>query len=231
MTTPIRVGGRKPPAETLRERLAFNDPDRTTPVHDDICLWLDGWLREEANLWVLCHGGYKSWNPEYLKAITAPIRACRKRVLDDTGRMDPRSRAQWEEWSPPTVPEYEAPELIDVTWELAVGDEKWVSGFIDVNASIRRVTGLLTSDHSTHDSSWACTPPQSIQLRSRTTEYAFEIKSAIPSLGELIRQIRYYERKHTATYYVVAPDDRHVATLNAQGIGFIHYPSGTVSRP
>ena len=52
----------------------------------------------------------------------------------------------------------------------------------------------------------------------------FEVKSAIPSLGELIRQIRMYEpHVENATFVVVCGDNRFAVPLKRQGIEFVSY--------
>lgn len=224
---------RKPAAETLRERLAFNDPDRSTPLHDDICLWLDGKLREPLWLSSLVEGDFrlgavgphKSWTVDYVR-----------KIIDK--HTWPEGDPAFTEWDVP-------PARAKITWELAVGDSRWVSGFIDIAATVRSPHSLkavwregkayLGGRADDIECSW-----------SGESEYAFEVKSAIPSLGELIRQIRYYQSKHRATYYVVAPSDTVVIngdivtvpgdgtiakTLVAQGIGFVHYPSGDIRKP
>jgi hypothetical protein len=59
----------------------------------------------------------------------------------------------------------------------------------------------------------------------RLKQYMFEVKPAIPSLGEVIRQIRMYEQYEMgAEFYVVSPDARFKAALEAQKIGFLLCP-------
>ena len=57
----------------------------------------------------------------------------------------------------------------------------------------------------------------------------FEIKTKLPTAGELLRQIRLYQ-SHTEPEYawvVVCPDDRHAAILKDQGIYFYKSPVGS----
>ena len=56
-----------------------------------------------------------------------------------------------------------------------------------------------------------------------TFDIAFEVKSKIPSLGEIVRQIRTYEEHGKAQWFVVCPDDRCAAPLEQQGIHFLKY--------
>lgn len=52
----------------------------------------------------------------------------------------------------------------------------------------------------------------------------FEVRTEIPSVGELIRLVRMYQAHVHGTFYVVSPDDRFQNILHQQGIGFIKYP-------
>jgi hypothetical protein len=51
----------------------------------------------------------------------------------------------------------------------------------------------------------------------------FEVKTTIPSLGELIRQIRLYQSYVNGTWFVVCGDNKFESQLKNQGIGFIQY--------
>lgn len=51
-----------------------------------------------------------------------------------------------------------------------------------------------------------------------------EAKSVLPTLGELMRQVRLYATTTNATIVVVSPDDRYTKILNEQGIKFVQYP-------
>lgn len=59
----------------------------------------------------------------------------------------------------------------------------------------------------------------------RDLGYCFEVKSSIPSLGEVIRQIRMYEQhcQSNPKFVVVSPDNRFEPALKSQGIGFVKY--------
>jgi hypothetical protein len=59
--------------------------------------------------------------------------------------------------------------------------------------------------------------------------FYFEIKTEIPSLGELIRQLRFYEKyipqytENKNLVIVVSPNDEHKEILNEQGFHFYKY--------
>lgn len=55
----------------------------------------------------------------------------------------------------------------------------------------------------------------------------FEVKTEIPSLGELLRQINLYKTYLSGEWFVVSPDVRFRDTLAEQGVGFIEYKPDT----
>lgn len=60
----------------------------------------------------------------------------------------------------------------------------------------------------------------------------FEVKTTIPSLGELLRQINsYWSITGRALFFVVSPDMKYIDILNEQGIGFISYPDFKLHEP
>jgi len=61
-------------------------------------------------------------------------------------------------------------------------------------------------------------------------EVIIEIKTKIPDLGSVIRQMRTYQtyQKHRLTrYLVISPDDRFTKILNEQGFWFYKYNDPT----
>ena len=106
------------------------------------------------------------------------------------------------------------------TWEYAVLSGKYTVGFVDLMAVVSWEYELIAVGMS--DDQKLCAIP-----RRQDTLY-FEIKSTIPSLGELVRQIRFYQsyvgnsKKHI--FVVVSPDTRWRDALESQGIRFIAYP-------
>jgi len=99
-------------------------------------------------------------------------------------------------------------------WEHEVicknGSYKTVVGFIDIMAEIH---GVFDYD-----------PKSVIQSYNRKPVF-IEIKTEIPVLGELIRQMRAYQTYEGFynVYIIVSPDDRHEKILNEQGFYFYKY--------
>lgn len=60
-------------------------------------------------------------------------------------------------------------------------------------------------------------------------EIFIEVKTEIPSLGELIRQMRAYQSygSWNTRYLIVSPDDSHAIMLNKQGFMFYKYKDPT----
>jgi hypothetical protein len=50
-----------------------------------------------------------------------------------------------------------------------------------------------------------------------------EVKTEIPVLGDLIRQIQFYRKYVTGSWIIVSPDDRSSSILKEQGIYFFKY--------
>lgn len=210
----------KPRASTIQQRFGFMDKDLTTPKHDEIMLWLDGYVRE------CIYAGFRnsSWNPDYV------ARCCEVagRAVNNTARGQP---SLLEEWSGlgdcPPVP---LPE-IEVVWEYPIRDGKYIIGFVDM--MVRYCSGVrlevvdVCDDHLKRYYS----EPHYRLPRWDTTFFAgktklFEVKAAIPSLGEVIRQVRMYQVYEKGDYTIVSPDDRYKDALKEQGIGFLKYEPG-----
>ncbi|WP_417914982.1 hypothetical protein [Candidatus Electronema sp. JM] len=118
-------------------------------------------------------------------------------------------------------------------WECPVkGYNDYIVGFIDLKvtydypelilagisipADLYRISGITWSPkwevHTIQQGHYPCADP-----------IYFEVKTEIPSLGELIRQINIYREYGAKKIFVVSPDDRYVSVLQEQGIGFIKY--------
>ena len=62
--------------------------------------------------------------------------------------------------------------------------------------------------------------------------FAFDAKSNIPSLGQLIRQFKTYRvYSPKLPFYVVSPDSRFAKDISDEGFGFIKYPDAMITFP
>ncbi len=103
--------------------------------------------------------------------------------------------------------------IVNVQWEYPVnhinGNFKMLVGYVDIVAKIKGK--IYFSDSKEYEN---------------VDTYAFiEIKTQIPVLGELIRQMRAYQNYNDkrTSYIIVSPDDRHIETLLSQGFYFYKY--------
>jgi len=108
-------------------------------------------------------------------------------------------------------------EMVQKTWEKPVMSGKYTVGFVDLFAFTNEGYNYrIPSDY-------------------KRCGICFEVKTSIPSLGELIRQIRMYQQYVRSgewglpIFVVVSPDARFADALRSQGIEFYHYaPDGEV---
>src|SRR5439155_20117763 len=61
--------------------------------------------------------------------------------------------------------------------------------------------------------------------------FAFEVKTTIRSLGELIRQLKAYRAYSKVPLYAVSPDSGFEKELSDEGFGFIKYPDAMITFP
>ena len=103
---------------------------------------------------------------------------------------------------------------ISKQWERPItkGDRQYktIVGYLDMLCIIEKMDGIENGR----------------EYFSRFGVVAFEVKSKITSIGEVIRQINQYRTFcHVNKFYIVSPDDRFSEILKQQGIGFIKTPS------
>lgn len=239
----------KEPPTTLVKKLGFADSDLTTPKHDEIMLWLDNWLNSDVDVL----GIHFSHTPEYGTAINPQKKVNFISALEmadiiefgiKEGNLSKKAREDFLNADTKLTP------TRDLIWEFAIPNQgKGAYGFIDLMmvSTLHYKRDLILSENSSYNQSrgglkWALEADDQIEY----SKVAFEVKSAIPSLGAIIREIRYYQSTlpwcgHPLRYgqracmcpvndthfYVVCPDDRWVEPLTKQSIGFVHYPTGS----
>ncbi|APY10171.1 hypothetical protein BWZ22_02495 [Seonamhaeicola sp. S2-3] len=103
--------------------------------------------------------------------------------------------------------------IITNKWEHQMmyvnGNYKMIVGYIDILVRIQGKFYFNDSD----------------KYEDYTKNVFIEVKTQIPSLGELIRQMRAYQAydDRFTDYIVISPDDRHKKILNEQGFWFYKY--------
>ena len=108
-------------------------------------------------------------------------------------------------------------------WERPIKSNDYIIGFIDMAVFFELPE--LNIHIELAENNWNVT--WSVQYSSydgyeKNCVY-FEVKTEIPSLGELIRQVNMYKSYGAKRIFVVAPDDTHEKTLREQGIGLIKF--------
>lgn len=213
-----------PRGSTLQSRFGFQDKDLTTPRHDEIMLWLDdnverlideafpptdeGWDVSSADMYD--HLRRSKHRPAMLAALTPHLPA----------RPPRRIAARWE-----------AP-------VMTRGD--YMVGFVDMQVTVEAPELFMTDDTAialdavTAKRAHEDLPAQALEdaipadpfgvsmVRELTVN--IEVKTKIPSLGELIRQIRMYQQylgvRDEHRFVVVSPDARFREAIERQGILF-----------
>ncbi len=123
------------------------------------------------------------------------------------------------------------------TWELPITNHsntyeskssKYPIGFVDMAVSYTlykpHVTGFKTSGHG-QSILTEIANKIGVDFSGEHQCVYIEVKTEIPSLGELIRQIQLYKEYNPGRYFVLAPDDSYRDVLSEQRIGFIQYPA------
>ena len=196
--------------KTLLSRFGFQDGDLKTPQHDEMMLWLDEHHAEIVGRLV---GREWSQRPATIEEMEAAREAwMAQRARRGYGLF---TIEQFEEAWPGLVahPPKIGARIKRVTWEVPVMSGKFTVGFIDMVVDWVATTSASFGDMG-----------QMLWVKDDAGgEVCFEVKSSIPSLGELIRQIRMYEPHVDGDFVVVCADDRFAVPLKRQGIGFVTY--------
>jgi hypothetical protein len=235
------LGGKMaaPKAGTLQQKFGFSDTDLKSPNHDVIMTWLDesaeGLIRKIS-------GWADDWNPEKVSKVReeatnfvqnkiVELERQRAYMISNQDRNPEYSYfadeakdceekiTQLRLWDSFAVPQ--KPQLkIKKEWEQTVMSNKFIVGFIDMIVS-----------YPGYDLDFYGKDFPSYVVHGLSDYYhhvCFEVKTTIPSLGELIRQINMYREYVRSPFYIVAPDKKFISQLQSQGIGFVHYPTGEV---
>lgn len=241
----------QPKAKTMIERAGFRDPDSATPQHDAIVKWIESnigdvlqsifpvvpWprelvakLREEASETIgRFKAGLEREEKRLKKEFEAKYDPQKDAVVQDALRIfggvvtDVKTVEQCEllreiesleGWCLGNPPEVPAPAVIRGKWEHPVMSRNIVAGFIDY--LVEATLPVLSVGGERDQLKWVINPSP--------VKVYFEAKTKIPSIGELIRQINFYQSYEPGVYVVVSPDDSAEGTLRGQGIGFVKCP-------
>lgn len=189
--------------KTYAEALCFSDDDLTTPMHDKIVLWA---MEKIPKMCGYC------FPMEVYRNIEKRDSACKL--------------------------ELEFP--IVKTQKGYNYENKHTVGFADVRATydVRHflsTVGIAEANDNEKEEArrWNLSKVKVYSqgdFWSSTHIAYFEIKSKIPSLGDLVRQIRFYAQyTGDSPWFVISPDTRYKTAIESQDIGFILYPDAGAS--
>ena len=257
----------KPKAKTLQERMGFTDPDLKTPGHDAIMLWLDDAVKVSFHDWMDVHDWTadehallqkraSAWQ-RYAKRTTDVIEKAQGEMQQYAGhgdgwQKDYFDRAQASKDTaeaaltsgppPMTLPDFPTLTPSLTKWEHPIiTGNSYTVGFIDLMVTYQHPS--LTYDEYYNSSEWRAWD-YAWEIRQCERRVFFEVKTAIPSLGELMRQLTLYQShsqyqetitvegrygahagdRCTPRIFVVCPDARFADKIREQGFGFIQCP-------
>jgi hypothetical protein len=228
----------KPKAQTMSQRFGFMDPDLTAPNHDAIMLWLDG---EMKNIVKRYYPQPWRWNP--LIDYQNPAFPY-SRIADD---MWEEARKRCQSMSEQIITELSLEDtpspIVKKVWESPIVDRAYTIGFCDmvaywkfpaVNCRFNVVVDAIEQESGNYprwiagETKWEYAG-SSVDVPDYFLEENkayFEVKPSIPSLGEVIRQVRMYQTyTRGAKWCIVSPDARFKEQIEAQGIKFLVVPS------
>lgn len=229
--------------------LAFNDGDLRKPKHDEIMHWLSSWVQDPENARPFYAPKQISRTISKSHRLNAEASTALRALKDHERESTLRSfqgRFAWHEerdvkqvW--PDEPHREL-KFRKLQWELPLKDQRGgLVGFCDLCADFDATCSL----DKTLVSLYSATPPTdrhrsgwNFELSGTTEEWRqqsgevrifFEVKTEIPSVGELMRQLQLYRTTETIRGYwnhlvVVAPPNNEAASVcEAHGIAFVPY--------
>lgn len=190
---------------SVQQRFGFQDDDLKNPNHDEIMIWLDKNIDRLITEDCFYQRYLKYWQS-----------SCEDTIARES---------EGEVFSIDSLP-YD-PVITEKTWEYVITNQtyksKFTVGFVDFLITVQFP---VVWSRPTDDTAWRRYENQEFFHNIATEEQnlAFEIKTTIPSLGELIRQVRMYETYLPGiSFYVVSADNRYVEMLKSQNIGFVKY--------
>jgi hypothetical protein len=230
----------KPKAQTIQQRFGFMDEDLKKPKHDELMTWLNDNVEEKIFEWLNIPSEWTKEEIEQAKRYGTSNRAGKIQSLQkelereksylgfDNNEERKRERderisileKQIEQASGSirisNTPNKPPVRITKKEWEKPIKSNDYIIGFIDmvVHFQVPQISISLELTENGWSAKW-------ISSYTGENRINFEVKTEIPSLGELIRQINMYKSYGAKNIFVVAPDDTHKKTLQEQDIGFI----------
>ena len=225
-----------PKAQTHIQQLGFFDTDLNSSTHDNIMIWLQENIGQVLNN--LYYNPIERWEIERMvnstkenlqSLLPSLIRQTNSRKLEEHQELI----TALQEWTGKEILEKAIvrPPITShsVKWEMTVEREgrrvgdKYTLGFIDMRADYAITNYLIKGIPLGVNQQQEIEAYRVPHLHSYidSGEVFFEVKTKIPSVGALLRQINFYKSYKPGKYVVVCPDDRHKELLASQNVGFV----------
>lgn len=188
--------------QTIAQRFGFQDPDLSSPKHDKLIIWLD---REMTTIVdeILERPDRKYYANQYSTFPLSP-KELEKYDITNIGEYPDRDEEKLQ---------------IKKVWEYPILNGSYTVGFCDMCV---RAAAVWKGKDIVFNYNNRIEKADDVHYEA---SFYFEVKPTIPSLGELIRQIRMYQNyTQEGKWFVVSPDTRFKSLIEAQGIGFIEAP-------
>lgn len=194
-------------SQTLQQRFGFQDTELSTPKHDELMLWLDAWV--DTNLPSLFIQQYDEVLIE--KKVGYNEYESEKMHIEEF-----YLRFGQKEESMPKI----GVDLVMKRWEHPITDRSYTIGFADM---------LVVAEGTWMPLRYSMETNQLSLTHYHYVRLFFEVKPTIPSLGEVIRQVRMYQTYthpkpgygEYVKWHIVSPDTRFKSQIEAQNIGFV----------
>lgn len=195
---------KKSEPNTLQSRMGFTDTDLKTAGHDAIMLWLNENIQQISRNILGIQDTYGKWSDAYLRQIydASDFEKWWGSGSDSRDRTVPIVHFGSPVWEYP------------ITTGAQRGN-KYTVGFVDLRIEVSHYPALTATQR------WRQDQDPFEMYWKKCDSLLFEVKTAIPSLGEIIRQIRYYQEYERGIYVVVSPDARWKDALESQEIRFV----------
>lgn len=238
----------EPKAQTLQQKMGFLDNDLKKPKHDELMIWLDTNIVGIVNKKFNPEMSDKSWS-EFISVNTKRLNVFKDDILkrideynvEEQERIDIMkvvkcNRSRWDDerdkkrdglleiikridsFSFGDKPKRPLVTNVKKKWEIPVMSNKFTIGFIDFSAEFNiPELRLYIPDALNIPHDYIPT----LKFEPYRNLIYIEVKTEIPSVGEVMRQINHYKEFIGPSQYVMCPDSKFKDILESQGIGWI----------
>ncbi len=199
--------------------------DLQKTIHERIALLIDAISLDEKKLAGLAGKTLEYWNRDLPQHLAA-----KKKELEYL--------QSWSGLDEPSPPQIEVTTQMECPIRRPRYNEFDIIGYADIVYTVRtsliKIERFPTLDSYPHGPKLGVDAAYYTQWKTSWTDptmIAFDAKSTIPSLGELIRQLQTYRAFCKMGFYVVSSDARFAADIADEGFGFVKYPEGSITHP